>query len=393
AGMEYVMRESTAMQAQAGEVLQALNEISAMHGLLGETEPYLAYLNNKLAELSVVPQKYASTLQMKSFENVQLDLNEVIMYNLRVCQKTFDPSITVEVAQNESNSWILADPISLSRALFCLLNNAAEALTEMRPEGDAQGGIISVSLEKIAGETIVSDKIMRFRHAVKEPPYWVIMISDTGVGIPESVLPNIFDMFFTTKNTDLHKGLGLSAAVNIINELGGFIDVNSKPGNGTVFKIYLPEMQENVEESDSGVFTNLAGDDSDIVYGEGTILHVSDDLFLRNITAKLMEKFGYTVISTDNGFEALDIYAQDINSDERHIQCVVSNLSGGIIRNLDFAGNLKQMNPEAAIAVLVNTEQDEEIEQLRELGIVDFITKPYSIVKISQVLAQYALHS
>jgi len=106
-----------------------------------------------------------------------------------------------------------------------------------------------------------------------------------------------------------------------------------------------------------------------------------------------MEKFGYTVISTDNGFEALDIYAQDVNSGERRIQCVVSNLSGGIIKNLDFAGNLKQMNPEAAIAVLVDSRQDEETGPLQELGVTDFIKKPYSPVEISQILARYAPHS
>ena len=389
ASMELVVKESAALNAEAGGMLQALNELAEANGLTDAITPYTAYLNSMLAELSVIPQKYAATLNMNKFNNVQIDLNELIMYTLRICLKTFDSCITVEVSQNESKSWIMADPAMLSRALFCLLNNAAEALTEMKPEGQ-RGGIISVSVEKIAGETIVADKIMRFRHAVKEPPYWVVMISDTGVGITEEVLPNIYDMFFTTKDPDLHKGLGLSIVASIINSLGGFVDINSKPGNGTVFKIYLPEMPGASEEAESEQTANLTGDDSNIVYGQGTVLFVSDDIFLRQITGKLIEKFGYNVISCDNGFKALDEYAQALNSGEQPIQCVVSNLTTGLIRNVELVGNLKELNPECPVAVLVDSEQDEEVPQLREMGITDFIKKPYSMPEFSKILAQYS---
>lgn len=389
AGMEQVVKESSALNAEAGGILQTVNELAEAHGLSDEITPYTAYLNNMLAELSIIPQKYAATLHMNKFNNVQIDLNELIMYTLRICLKTFDSGINVEVSQNESKSWIMADPAMLSRALFCLLNNAAEALTEMKPEGQ-RGGIISVSVEKIAGETIVADKIMRFRHAVKEPPYWVVMISDTGVGISEEVLPNIYDMFFTTKDPDLHKGLGLSIVASIINSLGGFVDINSKPGNGTVFKIYLPEMPGVSEEAESEQTSNLTGDDSNIVYGQGTVLFVSDDIFMRQITGKLIEKFGYNVISCDNGFKALDIYAQALNSGEPQIQCVVSNLTTGTIRNIELVGSLKEMNPACPVAVLVNSEQDEEVPQLREMGITDFIKKPYSMPEFSNILAQYS---
>ena len=391
ASMDIVINESAVLQQQAGGILQAINDISAAHEeVAAAIAPYSAYLTNTMAEMGALPQKYISTLHLDKFNNIQIDLNELIMHTLRVCSKTFDSSITVEVAQNESKSWIMADPALLSRALFCLLNNAAEALTEMRPEGQAPGGIISVSVEKIAGETLVCDRIMRFRHAVKEPPYWVIMISDTGVGIPQEILPNVYDLFFTTKDPAKHKGLGLSIVANIINGLGGYFDISSRSGNGTVFKIYLPEMPGVSEEAESDQTSNLAGDDSNIVYGEGTVLFVSDDIFLSDITVKLMERFGYSVISCDNGFKALQIYADALNSGEPVIQCVVSSLTSGLIRDLDLVSNLKQMNPACNIAVLVNSEQDEGIGPLREQGVNDFIRRPYSMPEFSRVLAQYA---
>lgn len=391
ASMDIVINESAALQQQAGGILQAINDISAAHEEVSAAiTPYSAYLTNTMAEMGALPQKYIATLQQYKFNNIQIDLNELIMHTLRVCSKTFDSSITVEVAQNESKSWIMADPAVLSRALLCLLNNAAEALTEMRPEGQAPGGIISVSVEKIAGETLVSDRIMRFRHAVKEPPYWVIMISDTGVGIPQEILPNVYDLFFTTKDPAKHKGLGLSVVANIINGLGGYFDISSRSGNGTVFKVYLPEMPGVPEEAESEQTSNLQGDDSNIVYGEGTVLFVSDDIFLSDITVKLMEYFGYSVISCDNGFKALEIYADSLNSGEPAIQCVVSSLTSGLVRDLDLVCNLKQMDPACNIAVLVNSEQDEGIEPLREQGVNDFIKRPYSMPEFSRILAQYA---
>ena len=311
------------------------------------------------------------------------------MHTLRICLKTFDPCITVELSQNESKSWINADPLALSKALFCVLNNAAEAVTEMRTEDEPQGGIISVSVEKIAGATIIADRIMRFRHAVKEQPYWVIMISDTGVGITDEVLPSIYDMFFTTKSPDLHKGLGLSVASSIVNELGGYIDVNTKVGGGSVFKIYLPEIPGMGGETEDAAAMDLSADDDKIAYGQGTVLFVSDDIFMSQVTSRLIGKFGYQVVPADNGFAALDLYSQDLNSPERSIQAVVCGLNHGTLRNAEFVTQLKQIDPEVKIAVLVDSEQDEEAEQLRNAGADGFILRPYSLPDFSQTLAGF----
>ena len=387
-GMDNVVKDLTKMGEQAGGLLQGINDIAAAHQISGEIVPYTDYLNNLLAQFGAVPQKYASSLRQFELNKVPLDLNELIMYAIRLCLKTFDSRINVEVSQNESKSWIVADSAALSRALLCLLNNAAEAVTEMRPDGE-QGGIISVSVEKIAGDKIVCDKIMRFRHAVKEQPYWVVMISDTGPGIPEDVQSSIYDLFFTTKDPALHKGLGLSVTANIVNEHGGYIDVNSKAGRGCVFKVYLPELAGMSEDSQSEQSFDLKNDDADIVYGQGTVLFVSDDIFMRQLTGRLIGKFGYSVIASDNGFEAVDIYAQDLHG-EQSIQCVVMDLGSGLLRNADLVTQIRQLNPQAAVAVLVDSLQSTEANELRELGVTDFIKKPFSLPEFSKTLAQYA---
>lgn len=389
-GMENVVKDASALNARTAETLQALTKMAGEHGLTEEMTPFLAYLNNSLAEISIVPQKYASTLQTGVTNKIQIDLNEMVMYVLRICLKTFSPSVNLEVSLNESKSWIMADPVALSRSLFCLLNNAAEAVTEMRGDNAEPGGIISVSIEKIAGEKIVCDKIMRFRHAANEPSYWMVLISDSGVGIAADRRPSIYDPFFTTKDRAIHKGLGLTVAVNVINELNGFIDVNSTPDHGSVFKIYIPELAGRANEPETTGSSLLESENSGTAYGQGTILFIDDDLFMRPITRTLLTKFGYSVIDTDNGFEALDIYANAISTGANRIQCVLINIGSGYFRDVDIVTHLKKMDPGAHAVVMITSELEPEAETLRRLGVADFIRKPYSLPVLSETMHKYA---
>ena len=228
----------------------------------------------------------------------------MIMYVLRICQKTFVHTINIEVALNESKSWILADPAQLAQVFLSFMDNASDAMTVMKEKrGDKElGGILSVSIEKITGDKVACDTLIRFRQALNEPAYWVIIISDTGVGIEPDTLPRIFDPFFSTKENPENKGLGLTHAITTINSLGGCVDVSSKPGRGTIFKIYLPETDNAASKSnDATADSSLNSDEKQIPHGQGLILLVDEDSLMRKVTKKLLEKIGYTVLDTDNG--------------------------------------------------------------------------------------------
>ena len=390
-GMENVVKDSAALNEQSGQMIAALNEYAASRGIGETVNAYTAVLNNSLAQISMVPQKYSSTLQPGQMNKVLIDLNEMVMYVLKVCLKTFPACVNLEVSLNESKSMVLGDPVALSRAFFALMTNAMEAVTEMqREKGEEEGGIIAVSIEKISGERIVCDKIMRFRYAVEEPAYWSILISDTGVGIPKEEQAKIYDPFFTlNKDTGKHKGLGLSVAINAINEQSGFIDVNSSPGKGSVFKLYMPEVADADTMAVSQVSDDLNADDSEIVPGSGTLLFINDDIIMQEITRKLLEKLGYSVLCTDNGFEALDMYIRDKEETGGTIQCLVTNITTGYFKNSDIVRTLKEIDPEANVVAMVGTEFDEDALTLKELGVTAFIRKPYSIPELSKVLAQY----
>ena len=117
-GMENVVKDSAALNDQSGQMITALNEYAASQGVGETVNAYTAVLNNSLAQISMVPQKYSSTLQPGQMNKVQIDLNEMVMYVLKVCLKTFPACVNLEVSLNESKSLVLGDPVALSRAFL-----------------------------------------------------------------------------------------------------------------------------------------------------------------------------------------------------------------------------------------------------------------------------------
>ena len=371
--------------AEVNESLASLNTLAENGGEGEVLVPYSSYVQTLASQLAVLPRKYVSSLTRLEDNRIHIDLNEMIMYVLRICQKTFAHTINIEVALNESKSWVLADPAQLAEMFLCFMDNASDAMTvmkEKRGEKDL-GGILSVSIEKVTGDKVACDTLIRFRQALNEPDYWVIIISDTGVGIAPEDQPRIFDPFFTTKDNPDNKGLGLTHAVTAINSLGGCVDVNSKPGRGSIFKIYLPETDNAASKSnDATADSSLNSDEKQIVHGEGLILLVDEDNMMRKITRKLLEKTGYKVIDTDNGYSALNLYAENIQD----VVCVILDVSVPQMTNFDIYMSLKGMNPNVNVIVFPDSDQDESSKKLRKEGFTNFIRKPYSLEMLSKML-------
>lgn len=244
-------------------------------------------------------------------------------------------------------------------------------------------------MKRSPGDKVACDTLIRFRQALNEPAYWVIIISDTGVGIEPDTLPRIFDPFFSTKENPENKGLGLTHAITTINSLGGCVDVSSKPGRGTIFKIYLPETDNAASKSnDATADSSLNSDEKQIPHGQGLILLVDEDSLMRKVTKKLLEKIGYTVLDTDNGFSALNLYAENIQG----VACVILDVSVPQMTNADIYLSLKGMNPDVKVIVFPDSDQDESSTRLRENGFTNFIRKPYSLEMLGKMLQRLIVY-
>src|SRR5205085_10503308 len=134
--------------------------------------------------------------------------------------------------------------------------------------------------------------------------YAALSVTDTGCGIAANVLGKVFEPFFTTKEVGKGTGLGLATVYGIVKQSGGFIFADSKVGEGTRFVIYLPVHRV---EPEAGKAAKTAKPKENELWGSGTVLLVEDEPMVRTVAERALTRHGYSVITADNGEEALEI--------------------------------------------------------------------------------------
>ena len=142
---------------------------------------------------------------------------------------------------------------------------------------------------------------------IKSDEYVLLEVSDEGAGMDKETVTHIFEPFFTTKETGKGTGLGLATVYGIVHQNGGFINVYSEPGQGTAFKIYLPR-------ADNGHEIQAAPEAESAYRGSGTILLVEDDAMVREMTAAMLAKIGFTVLKPETPSDALSLSENMDNS-------------------------------------------------------------------------------
>ncbi len=182
-----------------------------------------------------IVEQLMSISRKKEQSFAKVDLVKVVKDVLKVCGTMFPKTVEIVSDVKEETATVDASVTQLEQALLNLCINASHAMTIMRGEGEEQGGVMRVSLEKI----YVGPNMCEFIPDAVPGFYWILSVSDTGIGMTKEIIAKIFDPFFSTKEKR-GTGLGLSMVYNIIREYKGFIDVFSEPGAGSVFFVFLP---------------------------------------------------------------------------------------------------------------------------------------------------------
>ncbi len=228
------------------------------------------------------------------------------------------------------------------------------------------------------------------------PPadYVRIDVSDTGTGIPADIVDKIFEPFFSTKEVGKGTGLGLSTVYGIVKQTGGFVYVDSEPGKGTTFHIFLPRHHAEQEaqpepHAGNGAAKGTAAEPkpkADLT-GQGTILLVEDEEGLRSLNARGLRSRGYTVIEASNGIEALEALEQKDGA----IDLVVSDV---VMPEMDGPTLLRAMrarNPDLKIIFVSGYAEDAFAKSLEENEKFDFLAKPFAlsalVTKVKETMA------
>jgi two-component system, cell cycle sensor histidine kinase and response regulator CckA len=194
-----------------------------------------------------------------------------------------------------------------------------------------------------------------------------ISIQDQGIGIPQEIIPKIFDPFFSTKTTG--HGLGLATVFSIIQRHDGWIDVESTSGRGTKFNLFIPASQKK---------TTVRREKEAMTHeGIGTILVMDDEKFLREIVSEMLQGMGYITVLAGDGKEAVALFADAEKSGHPFVASILDLTIPGGAGGKDVAAALRNLNPNAVIIASSGYSEDPIISNPTDHGFTDRIIKPY----------------
>ncbi len=218
-----------------------------------------------------------------------LDLNDIITDILKMIRRLIGEHVTLDFVPSDNLGTVRADRGQIEQILTNLCVNARDAMPE--------GGTITIKIENI----LIDDAFCASRAWGTSGPYAMLSITDTGCGMDDKTLGQIFEPFFTTKEVGKGTGLGLATAYGLIMQHDGQVEVESKVGVGTTFKVYLPLI-----ERESAIVGEKT--ESTITGGTETILLAEDDDMVMALCKTTLEDAGYTVLLARDGQEAVHVF-------------------------------------------------------------------------------------
>ena len=291
------------------------------------------------------------------YEIIPLNLNQLMKETSDTFRAT-KKEIRVHRELAENLFPIDADQGQIEQVLLNLYVNAADAM----PGG---GDLFLKTIN-------VTDKDMKGRPYKPKPGNYVLLtVKDTGTGMDKRTTERVFDPFFSTKGLGKGTGLGLASVYGIIKAHGGYIDVESKKGSGTTFKIYLPGAEKKVEM--------VAKSARQIIKGSETVLLVDDEPMVLEVGINMLKKLGYTVLEAKGGREAVKVYkANKDKIDLVILDMIMPDRGGG-----ETYDQMKEIDPTATVLLSSGYSIDGQATEILERGCNGFIQKPFTIKELS----------
>jgi len=300
-------------------------------------------------------------------EHLSLQPRHLIREMEKIMSETFPKSISI-LNQAPRDIWtVTGDPTQLHQVMLNLCINARDAMPK--------GGKIILSAENVKVESGVATF-----HNVAPGNYVILSVADSGTGIPPEIIDKIFDPFFTTKEEGKGTGLGLSTVLGIVKSHDGFVNLESQPGKGSIFKVFLPASNEPASQPIAPALTGTLTGNGEI------ILAVDDEAEIRIMLERILSRNGYKPILASDGNDALKKYALQTGA----VKLVLTDVMMPWVDGVVLTRALKKMDPN--VKVIASTGQPElsRLEELKALGVKGILRKPYNreklLLKVQAVL-------
>jgi two-component system CheB/CheR fusion protein len=283
---------------------------------------------------------------------------------IRETLKFLRPSLpsTIDIVQNIEceDSLIFADPTHIHQILMNLCTNAFHAMEE-------KGGTLNVILRR----KDIKSATLETHPYVKPGAFAELVVQDNGPGIPPEIREKVFDPYFTTKEIGKGTGMGLAIVHGIVQSCGGFIDCSTVVGQGTLFKVYFPII-------DNAVYPEKEYLKSEPPGGDERILFVDDEERLASLGQIVLEKLGYTVTSVTTASDALAIF----KNHPHDFDVVVTDYTMPKMTGMTLAKKLMAIRPDIPVIMCTGYSHQVSEEKARLSGIQGFIMKPITKYEI-----------
>lgn len=308
------------------------------------------------------------TKQLLAFSRKQMmqpkviNLNYIVTDVSKMLDRLINENISVSTILAPDLGQVKADPGQIGQVIVNLAVNARDAMPN--------GGRLTIETANV-----ILDEEYAKHHVAVTPGFFVMLaVSDTGIGIDKETQERIFEPFFTTKATGTGTGLGLSTVHGIVSQSGGNIRVYSEVGKGTTFKVYLPRVKAEVEQTQSYPMPQV------LPQGTETVLLVEDNEMVRDITSTTLKMQGYKVLEVSSGKEAISVCEQF--EDIIHLlltDVVMPEMSGS-----EVAEQIKLIRPDIKVLYISGYTEDAIVHH----GVLDdgieFLEKPFTPDSISR---------
>ena len=343
-------------------------------GLLLLNEQLPQFAHNPLREIEKAVGKAANlTHQLLAFSRKQvlqqksIDLGQITRSMVAMLERAIGEEILLRLTQSGDIPYLLGDAGMMEQVLMNLAVNARDAMPE--------GGALTISVEAVE---VSAEKASRNPEAYSGR-FVCLGVRDTGCGMEKKIMDHIFEPFFTTKDVGQGTGLGLATVYGIVKQHNGWIEVESKPGAGTLFRVFLPATEDN-----GSFMPNVKLMEEQVAGSNGeTILLVEDEPALRCLVRRILQRYGYDVVEAKSGREALDMWPRESSRIDLLLTDLVmpEGVSGK-----QLAKTLAAEKPELKVVFMSGYDKKLEDDSFSLQPGINFLYKPYNPIALAQII-------
>jgi CheY-like chemotaxis protein len=302
--------------------------------------------------------------RQEELDRKALQLPPIIDETLNLLQALMPSTIEILRHIDADVPSVLGDPTQMQQVIMNLCANAGQAMSE-------RGGVLEIRLSQVD----IDASSVSTHPELKEGPHILLAVSDTGCGMDRAIQERIFDPFFTTKGPGKGTGLGLAVVHGVIKHHGGAIAVQSQPGVGTTFSVYLPAF--------GGQAADAVHQPGLVPAGNGEhVLFVDDEEPLTLLGKSTLEHLGYRVTTKANGAEALMAFRAEPSA----FDLVITDQTMPHMTGADLATALLQIRPELPVILVTGYSGTMSSERAKALGIRELLLKPNTMQAMGQAI-------